>query len=71
MILPYGYLELQKVDGKVRIIRQYRASPKIEPDQLSNLEFRLDANDTTGWSLTGNVVNSVVEKGTSTTGTKS
>ncbi|MBN2730654.1 MAG: hypothetical protein JXR53_15625 [Bacteroidales bacterium] len=48
VIAPNGYIELQKVDGSLKIIREKKLSIKKCPDDIANLECWLDASTLTG-----------------------
>lgn len=48
IIAPNGYIELQKVDGSLKIIREKNLSIKKCPDDIANLECWLDASTLSG-----------------------
>lgn len=48
VIAPNGYIELQKVDGSLKIIREKNLAIKKCPDDIANLECWLDASVLSG-----------------------
>ena len=56
VVAPNGYLELQKIDGEVRIIREKNLTIKKDATDIANLECWLDASVLSGTN--GSVVSS-------------
>lgn len=68
-IRPDGFAEYQKVDGNVIIIDNKYHSLAIEPDDVSNLELWIDADDSSTMALTGSLIDSINSKDASGTRT--
>lgn len=59
---PGGYVELQKTEGKLKIIREKDLSIAIIPTDLLNLEIWLDLNDDTTITETGGLISAIESK---------
>jgi len=66
-----GYLELLFTCGEWRMIRSRNISNPFKPSDIPNLEFWIDANDTSSFTTTGSVITSVTEKSTNSYATSS
>jgi len=67
IVLPSdSYLEIEKTTGNDwKIIRSKNISKEFSPSDLANLEFWMDANDSSSFTLSGNTITACTEKANS------
>jgi len=67
IVLPSNsYLEIEKTTGNDwKIIRSKNISKEFAPSDLADLEFWLDANDSSSFTLSGNTITACTEKANS------
>ena len=61
-IRPNGYVELEKIDGDLKVIREKNYSSTAIASDFSNLEIWLDFSDSSTITATGSLVDSVDSK---------
>jgi|GEM_PF-4520284 len=62
VIYPDGYVEVQKLDGTVRMVRQHNVGFNVQPDDIANLEVWLEPFDSSTITTTGVLVDQINDK---------